>query len=188
MILKKNFRPTVELSYVGGLEPFQAEGFLNGFPFYFRERGGFCSLTIGEEEGTAFGEDVLYSAKVKSSEISRFDVSGESELSPDERFFYSLFIPLVSMLQPALFLYAFKGLSLPVDGTISPRFGEVEVYYGEGATPVDGYRQAIVHMKNRYQGTDIFEHVEGLMKLEPVPLNVDARSWPEVPPGFLNDI
>lgn len=38
--------PTIKYSYFGGKCPVQAEGRVNGHPFYFRARGGYWALHI----------------------------------------------------------------------------------------------------------------------------------------------
>ncbi len=42
-----NEPPKIEIDYLGGQCPVQAEGKINGVPFYFRARGEHWSLSIG---------------------------------------------------------------------------------------------------------------------------------------------
>ena len=38
--------PAVQVKWAGGIAPFQAEGTINGWPFYFRSRNSITSLEI----------------------------------------------------------------------------------------------------------------------------------------------
>lgn len=61
--------PELVVSSAGGAVPFEAEGLLHGFPFYYREEHGYAELRVGEADG---GMPVpwrsLYSAKLQYAE------------------------------------------------------------------------------------------------------------------------
>jgi hypothetical protein len=50
--------PVMEIEWLGGQCPFQAEGTINGEPFYFRSRGTHWEMSIGEIDVS--GDPVWY--------------------------------------------------------------------------------------------------------------------------------
>ena len=62
--------PNLVVSSAGGSCPFQAEGLLYGLPFYYRERNGWASLSVGESNGAPPYLDSIYSAGIDCAEFS----------------------------------------------------------------------------------------------------------------------
>lgn len=50
--------PVIDIDSIGGNCPVQAEGTINGWPFYFRARGEHWSLSVAEPGFEACGEEV----------------------------------------------------------------------------------------------------------------------------------
>lgn len=61
----QEFAPELIIYSAGGQLPFQAEGFIKGFPFYFRTEDGYASLRVSDSKETLFPPvKSLYSSSI----------------------------------------------------------------------------------------------------------------------------
>jgi len=66
----KEFIPEIIIYSAGGLCPFQAEGYLGEYTFYYRERGGFASLSLAMSKEDCYGaSDNLYRSSIEVEEF-----------------------------------------------------------------------------------------------------------------------
>ena len=171
--------PTLVVSSAGGMFPFQAEGLIHGLPFYFRQRGESVSLSVGEADGEAFGESILYSAKLTEEELA------------DKQDFVTMFLKLVPKLAPAKFLWRFEGKKLTYANKFSWEFSvsdtEKEDVYGWGMTPEEGLafsRLTSAYLVDKGCSAELQEKMWLAKEINPTPINEDNRVWPEATPNF----
>lgn len=75
----QEFVPELIIYSAGGQLPFQAEGFIKGFPFYFRTEDGYAALRVSDSKETLFPiVDALYSATI---EIENEGLTGKEWVS-----------------------------------------------------------------------------------------------------------
>jgi hypothetical protein len=175
--------PGIIVTSAGGALPYQAEGFLDDYPFYFRSEWGSSSVNIAKPAGTPFLHtgDVLWTGKCTTT------VDG-LRLTPQE-FVVELF-KCMQELKVAPFLWAFK-CRKPVFGggpswtyTMSDELDQVE---GWGMTPEEGY--ACTAKPNSYLEEKGFsagaQQALWLSRaVDPTPINRDERVWPQELPEF----
>lgn len=66
----KEFIPGIVIYSAGGILPFQAEGYLDGFNFYYRERGGVASLKLANSKEDCYDlASALYTAEIEVEEF-----------------------------------------------------------------------------------------------------------------------
>lgn len=66
----KEFIPEIIIYSAGGFCPFQVEGYLGEFNFYYRERGGFASLTLAMSKDDCYSAaDNLYRSSIEVKEF-----------------------------------------------------------------------------------------------------------------------
>lgn len=66
----KEFIPDIVIYSAGGMCPFQAEGYLGEYNFYYRERGGNASLSLATSKNDCYGgADNLYRANIEVEEF-----------------------------------------------------------------------------------------------------------------------
>lgn len=102
--------PGLLVHSAGGMLPFQSEGTLHGFPYYFRYRHGYAQLrvmdpNVNEDEATLF--EHLYSAGM--------DYGDEYGGILDRDEFCTLMITLVPQLERGAFLWEFVGIKVNVE-------------------------------------------------------------------------
>jgi len=174
----QEYIPTIIVNSAGGICPFQADGLLQGLPFYFRERGGSASLRIGEKDGSPFGEGVIYSASVDSDGVN------------SDELFVALMLTLVPMLKPAPFLWRFDAKKINYVGndweyTVSDT--EKEDVLGWGQTAAEGLANASspsVYLESHGCTPEMQKQIWLDMEVNPKAKNSDTRVWPEVTPIF----
>lgn len=168
--------PGLVVASAGGVVPFQAEGLIQGLPFYYRERHGIASLAVGEEDGEAFGNQVLYSSDMETEEFS------------EGKNFARNITHLLRELQPTLYLWCFSGKKLRFrnDGTWKYDVTEErDNIYGRGMTPEEGYIQTQQTSKYLLEKGCSAEKQSQMWKdraISPTPLNKDERKWADLLP------
>jgi len=120
------YLPGVELASYGGFVPFQAFGDIEGYPFYFRYRGGRVSLSVALDQDDpvslpAWGSSIMYSDELGGS------------LNFHE--FCLLFCYLVSRLEKAYYPFKFKVFEAPEESSSPSGYprtkrGELATHYG----------------------------------------------------------
>ena len=93
----QQFVPDVIVYSAGGMCPFQAEGYIGDLNFYYRERGGYASLSLANSKEASYSlRDSLYSAEI---EVEEFRPASE---------WIGTFLTLVERLEKPKFLYHFQ--------------------------------------------------------------------------------
>lgn len=173
--------PGFIVSSAGGAVPFQAEGLFQGYPFYYRDRGGVASLRVGELDGDPpyQGNSILYTA---SRETPEFEGS---------KHFISNLTKLIPLLDRALYLYDFIGKKLIYASTqdwsytVSPT--ETEVTSSWGMTPEEAYLELMApsrYLIEHGASAELQERMCLDRAFNPIPLNVDDRHFPASMPNF----
>lgn len=108
----QEFVPELIIYSAGGQVPFQAEGFIQGLPFYFRTEDGYASLRVSDSKSTLFPPiNALYS--------SHMDIDNKS-LTGSE--WVSYLFTLIEKLEKTEKLYYFKSNAINYDAT-EEKFG-----------------------------------------------------------------
>lgn len=178
--------PGIVVSSAGGIAPFEAQGLLHGHPFYYRDRHGYASLSIGALDGEApyLGDTTLYGA---SSETEEF-AGGES--------FVKNLLKLVPKLERTPFPYEFQGRKIEWgDGGIQARDyraveGEFDDFpmVGWGYFPEEAFQELAKpseYLLSRGWTEDIQREIYELRAFSPKPVKTDERKYPEVDPPFV---
>lgn len=160
----------------GGALPFQAEGLINGHPFYYRERHGTARLNIGEIDGEMpYLNKAVYTA---SEEVEEFRRGPE---------WIATFINLLENLKKAPFQYEFSGneVILANDGvknpdSISTAEGVVKIHKFWGDTSEEAlkyhYENSKAMLVDHFKWPlDYFNKMMELEDINPIPLNRDER-------------
>lgn len=94
--------PTLIVSSAGGMLPFQAEGYLQGFPFYFRSEWGYASLSVSGDyaEKPYLREAAFFT--------SRIDYSQELVDWNESQWFPFHLLTLIDQLERSPFRYLLK--------------------------------------------------------------------------------
>ena len=177
----KQFVPTLIIKSAGGLCPFQAEGYIFNLPFYYRERHGWASLELGEEEAlNGYSGDSLFSSGIEVEEFR----SGPGWIST--------LLTLIEKLEKSDFLYYFSGNEVkwedPNDVNTAYIVGDYKLGYpGRGANPEEAYRNSIgiweFLVERGWKPEDVQKLVD-LQDIKPVPKNEDRRIFPNPIPEF----
>jgi len=173
--------PGIMITSAGGIVPFQAEGTLHGFPFYYRDRHGVAELRVGAVGSTdhILPAGALYSASVETPEFEGAD-----------HFVKNLY-HLVPELKKAPFLYRFPGHKATFlnDGNWGYTIdrSSVEEALGWGHSLEEAYVNSST--PSTYLAEKGFS-LEAQRKLwidrevDTRPLNRDERAYPPVTPDF----
>ena len=170
-----------ELSVVSaqGDSPFQAEGVLQGLPFYFRYRRGVASLALG---ANPVGEP-LYSA------FAAYGSKNDGTLKDEE--FEELLVALIPHLARAPFRYQFKGRKVLVkglpDAPMVMATDREELYFSWGHTAEEAYEKLTTvapHLLSKGYSEPLQQEIFTAQAIDPVPLNRDERDFPETAPSF----
>lgn len=201
--------PGLLVHSAGGMVPFQSEGTLHGFPYYFRYRHGYAQLrvmdpAVNEDEATLF--EHLYSTGMEYGD--KYD----GALDRDE--FCHLMLTLVPQLERGPYQWSFAGVRVDVVDDANPRPATFttwdeelaylrseknppqiryvatttpEVYKAWGTTPAEAYER--LHEVSEWlvekgiSAEDQQTH-DRLKAIDPTPLNTDERVFPDPEPVF----
>lgn len=180
--------PGLLVTSAGGACPFQSEGTLHGYPYYFRYRSGWVSLELRHPQTEEHSSEHLYSAGMEYGD----DLAGW--LDRDE--FITLLTTLVPQLQRAPYLWEFAGVAVEVENVaadgepVNLRFTHTdtpETYRAWGHTPQAAYER--LHEPSPWlveHGWSIEAQAEHnrLKAIDPTPLNADTRDFPTLEPVF----
>lgn len=183
----KQYVPSLVVASAGGMCPFQAEGLLFGFNFYYRERHGWAELRLANAKDECYGgEGVLYSA---GCEVEEFR---------DSSHWLPTLLELIPQLSrppfPYLFLHkelkytdsndAFTAYVDEADEAMTARTGWAN-------TPEEALEAVKKFEEIAYLTThgitfekQKFLHDLMLSTLQEAPANSDERKFPEVEPVF----
>lgn len=177
--------PGIVVSSAGGVAPFEAQGLLHGHPFYYRDRHGYASLSIGAIDGEApyLGDTTLYGASTETSE-------GDGEAS-----FVKNLLKLVPKLERTPFPYEFQGRKIEW-GNVPIQERKYRVVEGEfdefpsvgwGYFPEEAFQELAKpseYLLSRGWTEEIQREIYELRAFSPVPVKTDERKYPEVDPPF----
>lgn len=176
--------PGIIISSAGGIVPFQAEGLLEGLPFYYRDRHGSASLRVGTADcDFPYGDDVLYSSSVETPEYEG-----------RENFIKNL-VKLVKTLEKAPLLYKFEGKKLIFKNDKSWGYEisetEMDESYGWGHSPEEAWDymlQPSAYLVEHGCSEDMQLQMNLDRAISRTPKNQDTRVYPEIPLVFrVND-
>lgn len=173
--------PGLVISSAGGLCPFQAEGLLQGYPFYYRERHGDAELRLAPKDTT--GHYLLYESLWSSTEEVE-----EFRNGPD---WVGTLLRLIEKLEKTPYLYEFPAKKLefsdPSDHRTAFATDEMETVFGWGHSVDEAWNDAqkpSEYLLSRGWSIDDLKHEWDLRDPSPVPLHLDQRFYPESFPNF----
>lgn len=171
--------PGIVVHSAGSLVPFQAEGLISGYPFYYRERGGVATLKVAEKDASnAYGTDkILWSA---SENVEEFRAGSH---------WIASLVNLFARLDKAPFLYYFPGKKVGFSGSqdVNTMYAtdEPQTYAGWGDTPEEAYAYAMQpseYLLSLGWTEEIQRRLWELKQVSPVPVNTDERVYPQEVP------
>lgn len=173
--------PGIVISSAGGVVPFQAEGLIYGHPFYYRDRHGSASLSVGAKDGEKpyLGDTTLYSAGCETPEFEG-----------GEHFIRNL-VRLVPELKRSPFPYEFEGwkLNFANDGEWNYTIDSVEKtrHCGWGYTREEAYdylSKTSTYLEEH--GFTPEKQMQAILDqdFDRIPVKDDTRVYPEVDPPF----
>lgn len=176
--------PGLVVSSAGGSMPFQAEGLIEGYPFYYRDEQGGASLRVGSVDGERpyLGESTLWSA------------SENTEDGHENEDFPINLLRLIKKLKRSPFPYEFEGYDLDYlnDGSwnFTVNRNKIATYGGWGYNPEEAYQAMFV--KSEYLEEHGCSEVQQLAMMlahefKKEPINADERIYPEISPGFIQE-
>lgn len=183
--------PTLLVTSAGGSCPYQAEGTLHGYDFYFRYRGGSASLEVASDPDSL--GSLWYASRAHGG---RYDGTlGRQD-------FIDLMVVLVADLQPAPFLYEFSGYKIKVVHDEAADSGQPddapktlhiettdtpEIYRSWGHTPreaIDRFAEPSAYLTEHGWSEESQRQAVDAQRLDPTPLNTDNRTYPSETPRF----
>lgn len=179
----QEFFPNFKLVSAGGALPFQAEGYVEGHPFYYRSEQNSASLYVAGQDSEM---PYLPEMSLWSSSLTHEDYLGNAN------FLNNLFT-LLKSLKKAQFLYRFScndikyhdQNDLSTAYVIEEGTGSV---FGWGYNPVEAFEYA-KKPSSYLTEHGISEEVQQFVWLtknpNPVPINEDTRVYPDVLPSFM---
>ena len=175
--------PGLIISSAGGMFPFQAEGLLQGLPFYYREEYGYASIRVGEENGPVPYLDSNYIANIGG-------IPGESR---GEYFIHTISL-LVPKLEKAPFYWKFKARKLEFTDDPKNKLGFVVTneydYVGAwGFTAEEAYKKTALPNERLSERSSAFsaerqKEMWIAKEVDPTPMNQDNRVFPNPEPHF----
>lgn len=167
--------PGLLVESAGGACPYQSEGTIKGYPYYFRYRNGSASLKIGMPGTKPYGWDtVLWDASKNHGD----DYDGF--LEPEE--FANLMIELVPHLSRSPRTWQFTANKIKFDDNSQPYTdGERESRGCVHDTIEEAAERILEGARSGNYGLPDYSH---LLDLEPVPGQVEERVWPDPEPLF----
>lgn len=169
--------PGIVISSAGGWFPFQAEGILQGYPFYFRSEQGSSSLKLGnpdDPESCYLLYNSLYYAKY------------DMEVKTFEDFVLCL-VKIVPLLQRSPFLWRFKARKFSGSFQVPVIEDSWDEVVGWGYTPDEGYftsGEPSLYLESVGVSKDAQTALWLAREVSTEPLNEDPRVWSDVDPDF----
>lgn len=178
----QEYVPGLIVYSAGGMLPFQAEGLINGYPFYYRSEWGSCNIKIGRLEDT-----VPYLPE----ESYWYAYDNEFEGDTAESFIEAL-TRLLPKIERQQNIYKFEVLATNYVGEngswqweINPN--ETTTVIGWGYTAEEAFIYASKPSKYlEEKGFSVENQREHWVAQQPnpVPVYVTQREWPDVEPVF----
>lgn len=178
----KEYVPGLVVSSAGGFVPYQAEGLINGFPFYYRAEWDYSSINIGhpDEPAPYLWDEALWTATIN-------DFEGSTHAS-----FIEALTRLLPKLERTPHLYRFPCHAYEFTGPNgswewSINKDDTDYVQGIGMTPEEGYQKASepsAYLAER--GFTPERQREFFVAKEPAktPLAVKERKYPSPEPVF----
>lgn len=176
--------PGILISSAGGIAPFEVQGLLHGHPFYYRDRHGYASLSLGEVDGEPpyLGDKTLYGSSTETEEFGGA-----------ENFVENL-MKLVPKLERTSFPYKFRGRKI-IFGEGGIQAGDYHAsedfddfgHVGWGYFPEEAFEKLAEpseYLLSQGWTEDIQRRIYELQEFSPEPINTDERKYPEVDPPF----
>lgn len=166
--------PSLRLTQAGGMCPFQAEGTLDGHPFYFRYRGGGMTLRVGQKGAT----EADFFKPLYMSSMEYGDEYGGS-LSPQE--FEETFTTLVKELKRAPIFWDFAGNF--TEDHFRDKKGDPSKMGSWGNTAQEAWDALHSHDSENLSNERWLEYIK-IHGTRFEPLTVDDRMFPDEDPDF----
>lgn len=171
----ESFIKDLKIERMGGICPFQAEGRVGEYEFYFRERGGWSSLKLDRYNPVGF--EIEWMAGKNTIEF----------LGLEE--FPEVFIDLLKNLEKAQFLYEFVGKKVDIskddsEVLIATETDEDELYYGWGHSieeAIEDMNYVSDYLLEHGFSEDFQKEINFKKNINPVPLNRDTRTFGREP-------
>lgn len=165
--------PGLHIDSAGGYCPFQADGTLHGYPFYFRFRSGNARLVVGTDP------DSLWFMPLWSAD----DHFGADQLDLAEAALSPLLTRLISELRRAPIWWEFPGITDRDSGKIPA--GTPDLFGGWGLTPEEAWTD--LHRPSPLliaYGINAEEQarMRAAQQIQPVTVTVDTRIFPDIDP------
>lgn len=174
----------LSITSLGGVCPYQAEGTLGDYKFYFRSRGCYAALKLDKDDPVGF--NVQWSAGK--------DLPEEEEFTDHEQF-KELMIELVQNFKKYPFRYEFLGKKINIERVDDVLTAEVsdegEIYYGSGHSPEEAYSSLFKisqYLLENGFSEDFQNQMYELRNVNPEPLNKDDRVFDTTEPPFFKVI
>lgn len=201
----QQFVPEVIVYSAGGLCPFQVEGYLGEFNFYYRERGGIASLNLARSKNESYSAvNSLYRASINTEEFG-----------PAHKWL-GTFLTLIERLEKNPYLYQFQTDEVTGSGKVFSKKldenGEVihTTVGGWGFTEEEAYQDALENIESmrfwfmrehsRYDRElkkeipepekdwtdEDYDRYVSLMNVQPIVVKIEGedRDYPAVDPVF----
>lgn len=166
----------------GGICPFQAEGLIDGLPFYYRERGTITLKVNHKDAENAYGSNVLYFA----------DAEDLDENYQPIHWLNTLF-NLVENLRPGPYLYEFPSKFVKFNDPKDPgsvfadseeRIDLVRAWGNSAQEAYENTKRIDPYLLSKGWTEEVQQNYWKIRDISSVPLNEDDRIYPEVAPDF----
>lgn len=174
--------PELIISSAGGLMPFQAEGLIEGYPFYYRDKYGSASLSVGATDGERpyLGDTTLWVSHCES-------VDGA-----EGKIFSKNIVNLIQSLEKSPFPYEFEGYALRFQKDKSWDFAvdknEKTRTVGWGHSPEEAYLRIFepsAYLEKAGCSTARQLEMTRAREFDKTPVVTDERVYPSILPNFL---
>lgn len=202
----KEFIPGIVIYSAGGVCPFQAEGYLDGFNFYYRERGGVASIQLANSKNECYDlATALYTADIEVEEFR------------EGLGWFSTLMNLIEKLEKPPYRYSFQKNAIdygPDGNTPTKKLDEngnvihtdfpgwgftVEEAFENASNAIEGMRErfcnrtkvdpetrGIVPDPENNRSNEQFDEYVKMINLQPIVVEVEGidRAYPEKEPVF----
>ena len=164
--------PSLSLESAGGVCPFQADGTLDGYQFYFRYRNGSMTLRVGSNDGDLFFKP-MYSASMEYGDEYGGSLSSEQ--------FEEVFTTLVKELKKSDIFWEFAGTF--TQDYLRNKAGDPSKMGAWGRTAEEAWKALNERVSEDITAEQWQEYLR-VYGLRFEPITVDDRTFPETDPDF----